>query len=445
MKCLLRWTPWGASSPIPSNQSHVHFVGCVEVALACRVEIPAVALQLRSRRHQGALATGSAQHLRCFLNQAPSNSGPRSLICCGLKRSPAGGLIRWTSCCSGLLHTAAAAGEEEEVRQLLATAPHLAASPDADGALPLHGAANAGSVEAVRLLLAAAPATAGAADTKGFTPVHRAAQAGSEGVVRLLLEAAPATAAAVDARGFTPLHRAALAGSEGVVRLLLAAAPSTATALMEGDYTPLHLASHKGHEGVVRLLLEAAPATAVAVDTEGSTPLHEAAYAGSAGAARLLLAAAPATAAARRGPYGITPLALALLRGDIGLARCILNGVTSAQPSLQQLARAAVSSAKTTVQTEDVQALIAVLAARLPLSEADWALVPAGCRGLGQALPAVWKRSVVEAGQLVTRLSAHDRRRLRTLALSLARAWPAGLERPAEISGRILAHFACSL
>lgn len=66
--------------------------------------------------------------------------------------------------------------------------------------------------------------------------------------------------------------------------------------------------------------------------------------------------------------------------------------------------------------------LYACVAARLPLTEAEWALVPLPCPGLGSALPAVLQRSEAEAALLVARLPASDKERVHTFALCLARA-----------------------
>ncbi|PSC70817.1 ankyrin repeat PH and SEC7 domain containing [Micractinium conductrix] len=57
-----------------------------------------------------------------------------------------------------------------------------------------------------------------------------------------------------------------------------------------------------------------------------------------------------------------------------------------------------------------------------PLAEAEWALVPAPCPGLGAALLAVLQRSAAQAARLVAHMPAGDVRRLRTAALCLARA-----------------------
>lgn len=61
------------------------------------------------------------------------------------------------------------------------------------------------------------------------------------------------------------------------------------------------------------------------------------------------------------------------------------------------------------------------VASHLPLSVAEWSLVPETCPGLSRALPAVLPHGHEQAGQLVRRLTQADKARLRTAALSMAR------------------------
>ena len=86
---------------------------------------------------------------------------------------------------------------------------------------------------------------------------------------------------------------------------------------------------------------------------------------------------------------------------------------------------------------------------RPPLTEEEWALLPAPCPGLGRALPAALAHSPAQARQVVQRLPAEDVARLRTAALALQRAQkrPPGLDcsvmLPSELVWRILA-LACA-
>ena len=102
----------------------------------------------------------------------------------------------------------------------------------ASSAGSLHLAAAAGDVEAVRRLLAAAPDPAAALtarDARGRTALHCAAQTGQLGVVRLVLASHPAAAkeaaSALDGEGLTAAHLASFGGHAGVARLLRSEEP----------------------------------------------------------------------------------------------------------------------------------------------------------------------------------------------------------------------------
>jgi len=86
--------------------------------------------------------------------------------------------------------------------------------------------------------------------------------------------------------------------------------------------------------------------------------------------------------------------------------------------------------------------LYPVIAARQPLTAAEWERVPDACPGLGAALPAVLARSAQEAALLVRRLPPADRQRLCTTAMCLgcAQRRPGGIPvLPTPVVWRILA------
>lgn len=118
------------------------------------------------------------------------------------------------------------------------------------------------------------------------------------------------------------------------------------------------------------------------------------------------------------------------MRGRTSVARCMLEPGQLPQPAapvLQALAQV------------HKQALMPVVAARAPLSPAEWQLIPPRCPGLSNALPAVLERSAAEAALLAARLPAADRARARCAALSLARAQrEAGVELPPALVTHIL-------
>jgi hypothetical protein len=80
-----------------------------------------------------------------------------------------------------------------------------------------------------------------------------------------------------------------------------------------------------------------------------------------------------------------------------------------------------------------------VIAARLPLSAAEWNRVPSPCPGLGRGLPAALQHSQEQARQLLRCLPAAEADRLRAAALALVRAQRRNrVSLPAPVLGRIL-------
>ena len=186
------------------------------------------------------------------------------------------------------LHAAAAAGQAEVVRQLLAAGAALDSRDDRDRT-PLHYAAQAGKEATVQVLLAAGAALAGR-DDLDRTPLHYAAQAGEEATVQVLL-AAGADVAAGDWRNETPLHHAAQGEqAAAVVQLLLAAGADREARTRSVQETPLHHATEAGHVEAVSLLL-AAGADIRSRNASGVTPLHRAVVADSSEVVELLLTA----------------------------------------------------------------------------------------------------------------------------------------------------------
>jgi ankyrin repeat protein len=290
-----------------------------------------------------------------------------------------------------------------------------------------------GPAISLQLLLQACPdpANLGSDDGEDSHIIHAAARLSTAGVLNLLLTAQLGDATAVDESGGTPLHHAAYCGSTEAVRLLLGAAPSTA-AVADGDgQTPLHVAAQEGCLDVVKLLLAAAPQTASVADEEGQLPLHCAANcSGHPAVVAALLEAAP-HAASLTAEDGFTPLELAFHSGNMEAACVLLEGKST------PVALAALAAAP-----PDMQHLFArVLAARLPLSEAEWNRVPSPCPGLGRALLPALQHSPEQARQLVRHLPAADAERLRAALLVLGRAHGCPRHRlhlPGPLAGRIL-------
>lgn len=172
---------------------------------------------------------------------------------------------------------------------------------------------------------------------------------------------------------------------------------------------PLHVAAQCGHEAVVQMLLVAAPTAAVAANVHGSLPLHVAVQCGHEAVAHLLVQAAPSTAASLFS--GRTALQLALANGHTAAARPLLSAGSAA-------------ALLAVIASDGTPALFAdflLAAGRLALSAADWELIPSPCPGLGAALHAALACSAEQASQLVRRLPAEERARLRVAALCLCR------------------------
>jgi ankyrin repeat protein len=276
------------------------------------------------------------------------------------------------------LHYAAQNGHTAVVQQLLAAAAEAAMHATQDGMLPLHVAAQNGHTAVVLQLLAADAGTAMQADIDGWLPLHFAAINGHTAVVQQLLAAAAETAKQADARGWLPLHRAAPTGDIEMVQQLLDAFPRAAMLTLPDGRLPLHLAAVIGHTSVVQLLLDAAPEAAMQATQAGQLPLQLALLRMRNGDS------IPHSAAARL-----------LLRAAAAPRELDLSNLHAAGP-------------------DGLQLLADFVAARVPLSTAEWELIPAPCPGILCALPAALTRSADQARKVVQRLSCVDAVRLRT-------------------------------
>ncbi|TYZ62130.1 hypothetical protein PybrP1_005065 [[Pythium] brassicae (nom. inval.)] len=202
------------------------------------------------------------------------------------------------------LHLAAAAGDPEVVRALLAAGADVCATlPTPVRASALHVACSRGSADVVRLLLRAG-ADVDVPDGHHASPLLIACMHEQLDVARALLEAgANVTHASKD--GATPLHFTASVGSASLTRLLLesvrvSACDSTRTVDAKVaavanirdklGSTPLHLASITGADAAVALLLQHG-ACANAADADGLTPMDNAEQAGHARVVEMLRAA----------------------------------------------------------------------------------------------------------------------------------------------------------
>jgi len=177
------------------------------------------------------------------------------------------------------IHQAIEAGDVVRVRTLIAAEPDAAAARDANGvsavmkavyyrrtelidplrnaapALDVFEAAALGNEERLRELIAADPACVRAWSGDGGTALHFAAFFRQPGCARLLLERGAEVS--VHARGFgrvAPLHSAAASRSREIVQMLLERG-APVDDVQEGGWTALMSAAHSGDRELAELLL----------------------------------------------------------------------------------------------------------------------------------------------------------------------------------------------
>ena len=186
-----------------------------------------------------------------------------------------------------------------------------------------------------------------------------------------------------------------------------------------GGWTPLHnaacLNTNAAAVAAAVEVLVAAGADVRARTVNGFGPLHRAAWNTNAEAA---VAAVQALLPARADPlakdgHGHTPLFWAFFFNKSQVAEALL----AAMPT-----DAALKDLCNTTEPWACQLLPAFIANRLPLTDAQWALIPVAPRpGLCRILPAALACSGDQARQLVWRLPRPDAERLRTAVLCLVR------------------------
>jgi uncharacterized protein len=153
--------------------------------------------------------------------------------------------------------------------------------------LDIFDAAATGNVEAVRALLASDRAAVDDHGPDGYTALHLAAFFGHLEVARLLLgRGADPNAVALNESRATPLQSAVVARHRDTAGLLLALGASP-NSVQRGGWTSLHAAARNGDEAIVDMLLLRGADTTRKSD-DGKTPADLADEGGSAALAKLL-------------------------------------------------------------------------------------------------------------------------------------------------------------
>lgn len=204
---------------------------------------------------------------------------------------------------AGKLIEAIEAGDAEQVKQLLDEHPELAAERDGNGVsallvalynglpvtddirahldeLDVFEAAAVGDAERLRTLLAEDASLARAWTEDGFTALHYAAFFGTSEAARALLEhSADADALATHPQlKVRPIHSAAASQQVETVRLLLDHGADV-NSRQEGGFSALHSAAFHDDGALAELLLERGAERSLATD-DGDTPADTAAKQG---------------------------------------------------------------------------------------------------------------------------------------------------------------------
>jgi uncharacterized protein len=149
---------------------------------------------------------------------------------------------------------AAAAGDAERVRTLLAADPSLRDAGAADGWTPLHLASHFRQTSVIDVLLAhGADVNAVSRNADANAPLHAAVAGGADTTIVSRLVAAGARVNHRQSGGFTALHEAAALGNADVARLLLAAGAQADARSNEGRM-PGELACDAGHAALADVL-----------------------------------------------------------------------------------------------------------------------------------------------------------------------------------------------
>jgi len=210
-----------------------------------------------------------------------------------IKRKDVAPVTRALDAEPGLVEARTVGGQTPAIVAIYWRAPEILALLRARGAeLDVFEAAAAGDAERVRTLLAAHPSLRDAHAPDGWTPLHLAGHFRQTAVIDVLLaHGADVNAVSRNADANAPLHAAAAGGADTTVMRQLVAAGARVNHRQSGGYTALHEVAAIGNADVARLLLDAG-GEPEARNTEGRTPGELAREAGHAALADTLDAAA---------------------------------------------------------------------------------------------------------------------------------------------------------
>ena len=222
---------------------------------------------------------------------------------------------------AGEIHTAAANGDLDQVKDLLAGDATLISAEDQNATrdLPLHSAAGAGHLEVIRYLVEAGAEVDGG-DSDGSTPLHVAALRGHLTCVEYLVENG-ADVALQDQNGAWALTFAFSGGNEEVVaNLIESGAPLDLTT--GNGITPLHYAAMRGMTGVFDQVV-AGGADVNTVDNWERSALWFTAGSGNADMTRSLVEAGANPD--RANVFGETPLLRAARQGHAEIVSILIE------------------------------------------------------------------------------------------------------------------------
>lgn len=228
---------------------------------------------------------------------------------------------------------AAALSRRPEVLRLLLESRLDKESKDKNGRTPLMVAAQVGNKAAAGLLLEAG-ANKEAVSSLGRRPLMYAAVSGQTATTQLLVEFGSDVNAA-DKEKKTALMYAAENGNAQVAECLIRSGADIGLSTAVSDIgksgrTALHLACMNGHEGVVRVLINASSDVDLR-DKGGLAPIQLAANAGHDRVICMLILAGGDSSAI--GKDGKSPLFSAIIRGQIDIARALIESGMSIQPN----------------------------------------------------------------------------------------------------------------